>query len=1671
MNKTEEFIAKKVIKNHQQELIKTFKKYHSTTSNLLRVFGNSKRSLSKSNAYIGLLLMDQISDYRSQQEAQYSGRSVIIQNSPRFKVFEGLAKGKDFWDSKRYPLLEFLFGERMAVFVKDAWNILPDLMYQSGFERRSFRSKELHAIHFTRQLNFIIDLIYESNCDMLFEDYIIHSNSLYCHSYSFVIAAAINRDDKEVTKLCLDAIYGRHQVAKPSGVILKGMLLSNQKECWTAIEKLLLSAQRQEGLRQSILECLDETSLGAMKHFIKLIIEHKLTRFSSVVRAIDVWAGFGWESEKEGTVRRFLELADRFLSDPTQIVSAIESDDNAEVYMALWAQGVLDVMQCPPLLDKILQGNHEKISLALYFISQVGISSSSIKYGNLYLDHSDPVIACQACSMLNDSAFVHLLKRKDKLDLFRKLDNTLENFPKKTSKSKPRVFSWLQLQYGKEIILDLMINLIDLNKEKDMNLILPHFEHLALAHREKVTRLILPDHYTYYYNAENKSTKPVSRRKRDFAFSILKDRSESIKNTAINTLSNSHLSENELVLFEDLLKRKSADFRKSVLELIVKHGEKQIIRSAENLLNAKNEEQRLAGLDLILWIKKNSKQNQKWLREQVILFSERTKITSKEELILSGLQEEASNVQEYNVDNGFGLFDPKSVIREIGFLKKTTGIYSAATKDNKYGLTQSVDQINKLLKELGELLIENKDYEYKYETWDNKNTIGLLGNVFSAFKSNMTGMNAEEKFCNYPLHHVWREWFEKSGLTKRDIFIINLCDSLLDWDYRSRTSSLNSSKAKTWFFMPNIPKVGDYHWLNPCHNILSNIEDRYPYTKASDYLADLFQYILSSFSYSNLNSYKEKKTSWNTEITTWRDEHYISQIWKKYESFKTSMDEEQFKTYWNISQYIYLTLHNKVKANYLPELYDYARAYKIQLIDRDNLMWRVMHPDAINILSDKVKANAYDILSEFEFLTELLEEARNRILEIEFVRGDSSTPVSLHAQSIQNLYGINNFVLILKALGKDTLHRGYIYTYGTHEHNKKEILSALLKRCHPLKTENQDDFNRQVKEAKLTDKRLCEAACYSPQWLPFVTNYLNWKEMESATWWLHAHTNANHDVQTESEIAKYSSVEMTAFKDGAVDVSWFKESYKALGKEKWKKLYDSAKYISDGNGHKRAMLYADVILKNTKITEIVERINKTRNQDYLRVYGLVPLSRANPEKDILRRYQFLQEFKKESKQFGAQRQASEGTAYRIALENLARTSGYPDPIRLQWAMESMEAQDILTNASDLKLDDCLIQLLIDENGKSSIAAVKNDKKLKSIPAKYRKHKQVLELKAYSKTLQEQYRRTKKSLELAMVNGDQFSKEEIIKLFNHPVVTPMLKKLVLTNDKVFGFWENGSLRSCNDQTSLVESDLRIAHCCDLYNGKVWSDYQQYFFSQKAVQPFKQVFRELYTPTTDELTEVSVSRRYDGHQIQPKKAVALLKGQHWTVDYEEGLQKVHHKENCIARMFAMADWFSPADVEAPTIETIEFVDRKKGKRIPFKDINQRTFSETMRDIDLVVSVAHVGDVDPEASQSTVELRSVIVQETCRLFKLDNVTFSNHHVKIVGSMSEYSVHLGSGVCHKMAGSSLSILPVHSQHRGRLFLPFMDDDPKTAEIVSKVLLLAKDEKIMDPSILEQIN
>ncbi len=1644
---------------------------------LLRIYNNPVSTFGKvlgfkinrANAGLALHLIYEHPDQKDSYNKFGYFIPQVQQDDARFRALYNAGGNLDFLNDSRQEILKYFFKEDMIPGINSGYKMIRTLMYQDSYYRRSFRSNGLEQIYFCRQINFLIQLLQEEQYDLSLKEKIIYANNTNASALAFVIAGSINNGDAKIRKLCMDAILGNHPKAKPSRALIKGMLLSNDADCWEAVAKLLLSAQRQEGLRQVILECLDETSLGAMKYMIKLILEHKLSRFSSVVRAIDVWAGFGWEAAREKTVNRFLELADLYLNQPELIPHAIESKDNAEVYMALWSQGVLEVLNCMPLIDKLIQKDSEKRSVALYFVKQVGLSNFSIKYAQSCLESEDPLTIQFACELLNEPNFIKLLKRNQALQFFERLEALQARMPIKKKKFPSRVFDWLEFSVDRSSLHSLMLNLLDLDKKEDLKRILPYYNDLSVDIRSQLAAKVLKGFGAY----EKKPLLSTGLKdwQIDFAFDAVSDRSSDIRQRAMSALKEAQLSESRIEELEPLLKRKSAEFRRSMLELIQQSGVPAMRSSAQRLLEAGSEEQRLAGLDLLLKLQEAGKKD--FVEEHLQKLLENHQPSAREALVLEGFEFVNEDKEDYSAKNGFKIYEPRKVHSEGPRLNKNqSGVLKKYSKTSMPGLSMEADKVDEALMELGNLFKAHQKEEISYKDHNGQLVSELLGQSIQPFQGGNPNDTAEEAFAKIPLHEVWEKWYLESGLQPNDLLLINI-NSFGSFEVHKQNFKAADFKAMARkIYVPKIPEMGGLQWQNPLPWIIRALEKKYALAEAIDFLSDYLKLLYGSINLAEAGQYTVDSNRYYTNYHTWRDAKMVSGPLNVLRNHRYKMSASQFETYWNLVTWSYLSASEEhdLQQRYLPELDDYLKAFELKLINEDSLYWRIMMPDAIKRLSSKPFKNQLDLKEKYPFVVAMLDKVRDRILEVELIRGETSTPLTHLAQNLNHIYGSANFIAILNGLGKETLNRGYIYSWGNHEYTKKQVLSALLKSCHPDPEEEQTAFNEKISASKISEKRLVEAAVYAPQWLKLISNYLGWKDMESGVWWLHAHAKNEYENSNEGEIAKYSSVEMADFNIGAVDIDWFQRTYKSLGKANWEKLYRAAKYISSGNGHSRAKLYADVITGNTKITAVLNKIKETRNQDYLRVYGVIPLNKNNPEADTLRRYKFLQDFKKESKQHGSQRQASEAIAVKVAFENLARTAGYPDPLRLEWAMESKETREVLERASEILIDDLRIALEIDEHGKASVNAYRDGKKLKTIPAKERKNKEVLKLKEMVKGLREQYRRTRKSLEEAMVRGDRFSAEELENLVQHPVLKPMLDKLLFISDQEPGFWRAASLQDQEGNTISLNGDLRIAHCFDLHQSGKWSVYQKYCFDNQLVQPFKQIFRELYIPTDDELKEVNFSRRYAGHQIQPRKAVALLKTRAWTIEEYSGLQKVMHQERLVATMLAEADWFTAAEVEAPKIEGLEFRSLRKGERIDLKDIEGRIFSEIMRDLDLVVSVAHVGEVDPEASQSSIELRASIVKETARLFKLKNVEVKGNHVLIKGDLAEYSVHLGSTNCHVVAGPEMSIIAVPSQHRGRMFLPFIDDDPKTAELLAKVLLLARDKKIKDPTILKHI-
>jgi len=183
-------------------------------------------------------------------------------------------------------------------------------MYQSGHLRRSFRAPNNNEIAIETKIQWLTQVYNKFNYDFPLEDFVKYSYGMYdySNSLSFIFAVAIESGREDIYQLMLDIIYGRSDEGKIDSNIIKTLLLLDRDESRKAISQLLLSAQRQEGLRQTILEVLDEAHPNNLKYIIEIIIKNDLVRFSSVIRAFDVWTGLGWEEPRKNTIKRAMEL-------------------------------------------------------------------------------------------------------------------------------------------------------------------------------------------------------------------------------------------------------------------------------------------------------------------------------------------------------------------------------------------------------------------------------------------------------------------------------------------------------------------------------------------------------------------------------------------------------------------------------------------------------------------------------------------------------------------------------------------------------------------------------------------------------------------------------------------------------------------------------------------------------------------------------------------------------------------------------------------------------------------------------------------------------------------------------------------------------------------------------------------------------------------------------------------------------------------------------------------------------------------------------------------------------------------------------------------------------------------------------------------------------------------
>jgi HEAT repeat protein len=1555
---------------------------------------------------------------------------------------------------------------QLAPELEAAWNLFDRLPYQSTYYRRPFRTQghltsSARGLWLQRLLQAVKG--YDQPADW-FAAWAPHLGYWAPDALGYLFAGAIEaggESGQRVFDILIASGEGRHEIGLMGRHVVRGLACASRPDGWEFIERLLLSAQREEGLRQVVLESVDEAHPQLFRRMLHLILGHRLTRFSAAVRAFDVWFGLALETVSQKTITDLLEGVLYFLDDPQSCQAALLDGPPEKAYYALWAMAFNDAQSALPHAIALRRSpDIQRRFIATHLLAQMDLWES---FRELLEALEDPELSVVARAVAGLASHQIDPGKLGESDLFELLEGLIPRLPHKTNTLKAPVWDWLPLTLERDKLAGMLVTCLG---KRSHNCLHPYLSIMDPDGRARVARLLAES------GAKDAET-------RQMLFALAGDPSSYVRSSALQALHGFNLSEVETVQLEGLLTRQAADLRRGVIQLILELPDSEVLKSATRLLESKVERQRMAGLELLRECI-HAQRLPGECRRLAAAYQARAGQLESEAAILDDIL--ADDVQTYSLEDALGLMDPD---KRTPARPPRSGLGKLVSPARvKLGSQAAIE----ILKSLDALVEEYRSEPVELTVWETTRT-ELLGNVQYGFPHPDPSQPLEADLERLPLRQVWQDWYRTRPDTLRDSdgFELYRAAAIMQLFHRSYDGfskwNCEVHKSLQGFLDVRIDFKLNYEpilshlvvWLFRSHLV----EDEVPF------LLDALEISTSRIPKAELVGVSEMRYfGANDRILQPQRLAYLNLCrWQRAFRSETWRDEHHARL-WAVVRW--LDEPKPGLSRYHPDLEDAFYAWRAGAATRDDILDLLLgghpaehHRNRFHALRELSGRKPHPLLKTFPEVQPLVEACRERILSIETRRGDLPTSATGPALVLRSVPGMANLFRLLAALGKTSFDRGWHWG-----ETRQSVLSGLIRITYPLESDTPQGFAELVKNYRITERRLVELAVYAPQWSALVEFSLGWPKFKEAVFWLYAHTKDRqwyvekeiHELWA-SQVSEYTPLSTERLMDGAADAAWFHQVYQALGKQRWKEVYRCAELTASGNGHVRARLFADAMLGRVTAEALIERFTQKRHQDSVRALGLVPLpSGADSKAEVLRRYEAMQEFIRTSKKYGSQRQASEKLAAAIGMENLARTAGYVDPQRLEWAMEVKAIGDLASGTVVVEANEVRLSLSIDELGEPLLEISKNGKHLKSIPARVKKEPQVADLVNRKQALQRQASRMRQSLEQAMCRGDDFSGTEINQLFRHPILRSMLEQLVFTGLDGMGYlWTDGENMKLLHPSGLnlpvrAGDRLRIAHPVDLLESGEWHLWQRDCFLSERIQPFKQVFRELYLLAPTEAEAGHLSRRYAGQQVNPRQALALFGKRGWVTAPEEGVHKTFHDQGISARVGFLQAGYTPAEMEGLTLEEVLFTPRGEWRPLPLQEIEPRLFSEVMRDLDLVVSVAHAGGVDPEASASSIEARTALLRETCALLGLDNVRLSNKHALIDGQLGNYSVHLGSAVVHKQPGGALCIIPVHSQQRGRLFLPFIDNDPKSAEVVSKVIALARDSEIRDPTILEQI-
>jgi hypothetical protein len=501
------------------------------------------------------------------------------------------AKHLDEMDVKDRPKLFAAFFPELAAQVEAGWQLHQRLPYQRQYDRKAFRAPHTPAL--TRQargdwLDSLLMKVGGYRQDITwFAAWAPHlGGGGGADALGILLAATIDTGGPEgeaVFNILCQSARGEHEIGAMGWHVTRALLVASRPDGWEFIESLLLAPQCPEGLRQTILESMDEAHPEAFRRMLRLIVEHDLARFGATVQAMDVWFGYQWGAVSARIVNKVLEQVSQFLNNPEARAKGLESDDSETVYQALWAIAFEDAEAAVAPAAKLLADpNVERRFVAVHLLGQLGLPQARAHLLSA-LEDQDLRVALRALEDCRGDSDSDTEPDHEETDLFERIERLLARMPTTKTHLEPIVWPWHVLTADRETVASDLISYLGKRSPARLTPYLPIMAGSARAHVVN----------------ELAKMKKWDESTRDALFALVGDADKTVRTAGLQALAKSKVVEAEAVRLEQFLTSKAGDLRRGVLTLLLNQKDEAVLASADRLLAASSQLQRLAGLELL----------------------------------------------------------------------------------------------------------------------------------------------------------------------------------------------------------------------------------------------------------------------------------------------------------------------------------------------------------------------------------------------------------------------------------------------------------------------------------------------------------------------------------------------------------------------------------------------------------------------------------------------------------------------------------------------------------------------------------------------------------------------------------------------------------------------------------------------------------------------------------------------------------------------------------------------------------------------------------------------------------------------------------------------------------------------------------------------------------------